>query len=179
MVASFSCRRYDSSAGLVPHLHLQREREAWLITIGVLQHEILETFAVGLDRITTQQGVNGDVGDLGDDASSNGGDLELSQLWHLCRTISTSSPLWLCGIAGRGVGYDGGGCHRSCRRYWTPRTLSLVKLPEVLGIRNMSRARAISDLLVVALCRTSSTSSPAERERSTAHDIGECTTWDT
>ena len=90
-------------------------------------------FAVGLDRITTQQGVDG----------------------------------------------DGGGCHRSCQRYWTPQTRSLVKLPEVLGIRNMSRARAISDLLVVALCRTSSTSSPAERERSTAHDIGECTTWDT
>ena len=45
-----------------------------------------------------------------------------------------------------------------------------MKLPEVLGIRNMSRARAISNLLVVALCRTSSTSSPAEKERSTAHD---------
>ena len=81
-------------------------------------------FAVGLDRITTQQGVDG----------------------------------------------DGGGCHRSCQRYWTPQTRSLVKLPEVLGIRNMSRARAISDLLVVALCRTSSTSSPAEGTRSTVHN---------
>ena len=115
MVASFSCHRYGSSAGLVPHLHLQREREAWLITIGVLQHEILETFAVGLDRITTQQGVDGDVGDPGDDASSNGGDLELSQLWHLCRTISTSSPLWLCGIAGRSPVVQQQFTGKSCR----------------------------------------------------------------
>ena len=45
-----------------------------------------------------------------------------------------------------------------------------MKLPEVSEIRNMLRARANSHLLVVELCRTSSTSSPAEKERSTAHD---------
>ena len=40
-----------------------------------------------------------------------------------------------------------------------------MRSPEVSEIRNMLRARANSDLLVVELCRTSSTSSPAERER--------------
>ena len=68
-------------------------------------------------------------------------------------------------------------------------------LPEVLDPTNkvtgevaggvgdliMSSARAVadSDLLAVELCRTSSTSSPAEGERSTALYIGEYTSWDT
>ena len=47
---------------------------------------------VGLGKITAQQGVAGEGVDLGDDASSNGGELELSPLWKLCRTSSTSSP---------------------------------------------------------------------------------------
>ena len=38
----------------------------------------------------------------------DGGELELPQMWMLCRTSSTSSPLW-CGIAG----------HQRCQRYWT------------------------------------------------------------
>ena len=58
----------------------------------------LETFAVmvlaGLGRITAQQVVDDDGVDFRGRCqhSSNGGKLELSQLWKLCRTSSTSSP---------------------------------------------------------------------------------------
>ena len=132
------------------------------------------------------------------DARRDGGVLELWQMWTLCRTSSTSSPA----EGTRSTVHNNRGLysmrylrplrlrccrpscwtwrgHRGCQRYWIPRTRSLVKLPEVSEIRNMLRARANSHLLVVELCRTSSTSSPAEKERSTAHYIGEFASWDT
>ena len=39
-------RLVGGSAGLVPHLHLQREREVQLITLGNLRHGILRTFVI-------------------------------------------------------------------------------------------------------------------------------------
>ena len=50
MVASLSCCSCRSSAGLGPHLHLQRKREVRLITLVNIHHGILRTFAIVWQR---------------------------------------------------------------------------------------------------------------------------------
>ena len=54
-----------SSAGLVPHLHLQREREVRFIRLENLHHGILRTFVVGRQRESLEAKLLGHCAGLG------------------------------------------------------------------------------------------------------------------